>query len=73
MSSITDRRQRFRAVLAGPACIHPGSVFDPMSVAVLTTWSGARGAKIWNPKGAKPRSPPQARSSAADGTASISA
>ena len=34
MSSITDRRQRFRAVLAGPACIHPGSVFDPMSARI---------------------------------------
>src|ERR1700686_3835834 len=27
----TDRRQRFRAVLAGNQCIHPGSVFDPIS------------------------------------------
>lgn len=34
MSSITDRRQRFRAVLAGPHCIHPGSVFDPMSARI---------------------------------------
>jgi oxaloacetate decarboxylase len=34
MSSTTDRRQRFRAVLAGPACIHPGSVFDPMSARI---------------------------------------
>ena len=34
MSSITDRRHRFRAVLAGPHCIHPGSVFDPMSARI---------------------------------------
>ncbi len=34
MSSITDRRQRFRAVLAGQHCIHPGSVFDPMSARI---------------------------------------
>lgn len=31
MSSITERRQRFRAVLGGQACVYPGSVFDPMS------------------------------------------
>jgi carboxyvinyl-carboxyphosphonate phosphorylmutase len=31
MTSVTERRHRFRAVLAGEACIHPGSVFDPMS------------------------------------------
>ena len=34
MSSITDRRQRFRAVLAGDVCVHPGSVFDPMSARI---------------------------------------
>ena len=34
MSSITDRRHRFRAVLAGPHCVHPGSVFDPMSARI---------------------------------------
>ena len=27
----TDRRQRYRAHLAGTQCIHPGSVFDPIS------------------------------------------
>lgn len=27
----TDRRQRYRALLAGQQCIHPGSVFDPIS------------------------------------------
>ena len=27
----TDRRQRYRALLAGTQCIHPGSVFDPIS------------------------------------------
>ena len=30
----TDRRQRFRAVLAGEHCIHPGSVFDPISARI---------------------------------------
>jgi carboxyvinyl-carboxyphosphonate phosphorylmutase len=34
MSSVTDRRQSLRAILAGPACIHPGSVFDPMSARI---------------------------------------
>jgi carboxyvinyl-carboxyphosphonate phosphorylmutase len=27
----TDRRRRFRAVLQGGECVHPGSVFDPIS------------------------------------------
>jgi len=27
----TERRQRYRALLAGTQCIHPGSVFDPIS------------------------------------------
>jgi len=30
----TDRRQRFRALLAGNQCIHPGSVFDPISARI---------------------------------------
>jgi carboxyvinyl-carboxyphosphonate phosphorylmutase len=30
----TDRRQRFRAVLAGDQCVHPGSVFDPISARI---------------------------------------
>ena len=30
----TDRRERFRAVLAGDACIHPASVFDAMSARI---------------------------------------
>ncbi|CAA9209577.1 MAG: Carboxyvinyl-carboxyphosphonate phosphorylmutase [uncultured Craurococcus sp.] len=34
MSSVTDRRRRFRGILAGSACIHPGSVFDPMSARI---------------------------------------
>ncbi|SDC39930.1 isocitrate lyase/PEP mutase family protein [Belnapia rosea] len=34
MNSVTDRRQRFRNVLAGPVCVHPGSVFDPMSARI---------------------------------------
>lgn len=34
MNSVTDRRMRFRNVLAGPICVHPGSVFDPMSARI---------------------------------------
>jgi carboxyvinyl-carboxyphosphonate phosphorylmutase len=34
MSSITDRRQRFRAILSGEICVHPGSVYDPMSARI---------------------------------------
>lgn len=30
----TDRRERYRAVLAGDACIHPGSVFDAVSARI---------------------------------------
>ena len=30
----TDRRERFRALLAGNQCIHPGSVFDPISARI---------------------------------------
>ena len=30
----TDRRQRFRTVLAGDRCVHPGSVFDPISARI---------------------------------------
>ena len=30
----TDRRQRFRAVLEGDQCVHPGSVFDPISARI---------------------------------------
>src|SRR6516164_8958879 len=30
----TNRRERFRAVLAGHQCIHPGSVFDPISARI---------------------------------------
>jgi len=30
----TDRRERFRTLLAGAACIHPASVFDPISARV---------------------------------------
>ena len=34
MNSITDRRLRFRAILTGAVCIHPGSVYDPMSARI---------------------------------------
>ncbi len=30
----THRRERFRAVLEGDACVHPGSVFDPISARI---------------------------------------
>jgi oxaloacetate decarboxylase len=30
----TDRRERYRAVLAGKECIHPGSVFDAISARI---------------------------------------
>ena len=30
----TERRQRFRAVLEGGRCVHPGSVFDPLSARI---------------------------------------
>ena len=30
----TPRRERFRALLAGKACVNPGSVFDPMSARI---------------------------------------
>ena len=30
----TKRRERFRAVLVGEACVHPGSVFDPVSARI---------------------------------------
>lgn len=30
----TDRRRRFRAILAGARCVHPGSVFDPISARI---------------------------------------
>jgi oxaloacetate decarboxylase len=30
----SDRRQRFRAVLSGSRCVHPGSVYDAMSARI---------------------------------------
>src|ERR1700726_296466 len=30
----TERRQKFRAILKGPRCGHPGSVFDPISARI---------------------------------------
>lgn len=30
----TERRRRFRAILAGTRCVHPGSVFDPISARI---------------------------------------
>jgi len=30
----TERRERFRALLAGERCVHPGSVFDPISARI---------------------------------------
>lgn len=34
MSSVTERRRAFRRVLEGSVCVHPGSVFDPMSARI---------------------------------------
>ncbi len=34
MTSWTERRQQFRAVIEGDQCIHPGSVYDPMSARI---------------------------------------
>src|SRR6266851_1832105 len=33
----TPRRERFRAILAGGRCVHPGSVFDPISARIAET------------------------------------
>jgi carboxyvinyl-carboxyphosphonate phosphorylmutase len=30
----SNRRERFRAILAGDDCVHPGSVFDPLSARI---------------------------------------
>lgn len=30
----TDRRQQFRAILEGDRCVHPGSVYDPISARI---------------------------------------
>ena len=30
----TDRRERYRTVIAGSACIHPGSVHDAISARI---------------------------------------
>lgn len=34
MTNWTDRRRAFRAVIAGEQCVHPGSVYDPMSARI---------------------------------------
>jgi carboxyvinyl-carboxyphosphonate phosphorylmutase len=34
MTSWTERRRNFRAVIEGPRCVHPGSVYDPMSARI---------------------------------------
>lgn len=33
-NSVAERRRRFRAILSGEGCVHPGSVFDPMSARI---------------------------------------
>ena len=30
----TQRREQFRAILAGDQCVHPASVFDPISARI---------------------------------------
>ena len=32
--NLTDRRRRFRSILEGNRCVHPGSVFDPISARI---------------------------------------
>ncbi|MCH7744700.1 MAG: isocitrate lyase/phosphoenolpyruvate mutase family protein [Chloroflexi bacterium] len=32
--NLTERRERFRAILAGNECVHPASVFDPISARI---------------------------------------
>ena len=32
--SPTQRREQFRAILAGDLCVHPASVFDPISARI---------------------------------------
>ena len=32
--NLTERRERYRAVLAGDQCVHPASVFDPISARI---------------------------------------
>ena len=34
MTSWNDRRRAFRAVIGGERCVHPGSVYDPMSARI---------------------------------------
>ena len=34
MTSLTQRRQAVRAILAGAECVHPGSVYDPISARI---------------------------------------
>ena len=32
--NLTERRENYRAILAGDKCVHPGSVFDPISARI---------------------------------------
>src|SRR5713101_4927936 len=32
--NLTERRERFRAILAGGRCVHPASVYDPLSARI---------------------------------------
>jgi carboxyvinyl-carboxyphosphonate phosphorylmutase len=34
MGRWTERRERFRAILSGKKCVHPGSVYDPISARI---------------------------------------
>ena len=34
MTSLSQRRAAVRAILAGPDCVHPGSVYDPISARI---------------------------------------
>ena len=32
--NLSERRENYRAILAGDKCVHPGSVFDPISARI---------------------------------------
>ena len=53
MGRWTARRAAFRAIIDGSACVHPGSVFDPMSARIaqdigfeIGMFAGSTGAAV---------------------------
>ena len=53
----TSRRQKFRAIISGDTCIHPGSVYDPISARIAEDL----GFEVGMFAGSSPRSPCSAR------------